>query len=204
MASLTRKFLASVGCEEDKIDLILEKYTEVLTEIKDERDKYKADAEKLPEVQKQLDELKEKVANDDGEARIAEANKKYEALEKQFNDFKADITAKQTKATKESAKKAMLKDIGVADKFIDLIMKASADDIDSYEFEEDGKTVKDAEKKKEAYKNSYADFIEKKGIVGAPQNTPPASNGGSTATSRAAELFKQHTENMYGTKSKED
>ena len=65
MASFTRKFLASLGLEENTIDTIVDKHTEVLTEIKDERDKYKEEATKLPEIQNQLEELKKQVEGED-------------------------------------------------------------------------------------------------------------------------------------------
>lgn len=200
--ALTRKFLSALAIEEEKAEQIISAHVETVDSLKADRDKYKAEAEKLPDVQKELDELKKK-QGDNGEAKIAEAQKKYADLEKEFNDFKADIKAKESKAKKESAKKAILKEIGVSDKFIDLIMKASSDDVEGFEFEEDGKTVKDADKKKEAYKTSYADFIEKKGSEGANPATPPASNGGVNPTTRAAELFKKHSAEMYGNK-KED
>ena len=65
MASLTRKFLASIGLEEDKIDIVVEKHNEVLTEIKDERDKYKEVAEKIDDLKKENEELKNQVAGED-------------------------------------------------------------------------------------------------------------------------------------------
>lgn len=204
MASLTRKFLEALGVDEKAQDQIMEKHSEVLNEIKTERDKFKEDAEKLPEVQKQLDELKTKVDESGENTALTELQGKYDKLEAEYKSFKADVTSKETKAKKEASKKELLKEAGISDKFIDLIMKASADDIDSYEFDEDGKTVKDADKKKEAYQKAYADFVVKKGTEGAESNNPPASNGGGSAPSRAAELFRKHSAEMYGTKSKED
>lgn len=200
--ALTRKFLGTMGIEEDKIEEIIKAHLETVNPIKEERDKYKADAESLPTVQKELDELKAKMA-DSGEDALKALKAKYDKLDKEFKDYKSDVTAKETRANKESAKKALLKEAGIAEKYIDIIMKASSDDVDGLVFEEDGKTIKDADKIKEGYKTTYADFIVKKEAQGATVTNPPSSNGGSTAPSRAAELFKKHSENLYG-KAKED
>lgn len=201
--ALTRKFLSALAIEEEKAEQIISAHSETVDALKADRDKYKADAEKLPSIQKELDELKAKQDNGDGNEALTKLQEKYDNLDKEYKAYKSDVSAKETKAKKESAKKALLKEAGIADKFIDLIMKASADDIDSIEFDEDGKTIKDADKKKDDYKKAYADFITEKKTVGADQNNPPASNGGTPAVSRAAELFKKHSAEMYGNK-KED
>ena len=56
--ALTRKFLSALGIEADKVDEIINAHAETVNALKEERDNYKADAEKLPAVQKELDELK--------------------------------------------------------------------------------------------------------------------------------------------------
>ena len=45
--AFTRKFLSALGIEADKVDQIIDAHTEVTDALKSERDKYKADAEKL-------------------------------------------------------------------------------------------------------------------------------------------------------------
>lgn len=175
MASLTRKFLASIGLEEDKIDLIIEKHNEVCTELKDERDKYKEEAEKLPAVQKELDELKSKTAGDDP------YKDKYEELKKEYDNFKADTEAKEVNAKKESAFRHMLKDIGIADKRIDTVLKVS--DVDKIELGDDG-VIKDAEALKAKLKEEWSDFISTSKTEGAPSANPPSNNGGKTTMTK--------------------
>lgn len=169
MASLTRKYLAGIGIEEDKIDLIIDKHNEVLTEIKDERDKYKEDSEKLPEVQKQLDQYKE--AEKKGEKDPYKV--KYEALKEDFEEFKRGVTAKETTAKKESAYTKLLKEAGVSEKRIASILKVS--DLDSVELDDEG-NAKDADKLKEAIKTEWSDFIQTPGTKGASVTNPPANN----------------------------
>ena len=60
--ALTRKFLSALGIDADKVDEIINAHTETVDALKNERDKYKADAEKLPEVTRELTSLKETVA----------------------------------------------------------------------------------------------------------------------------------------------
>ena len=172
MASLTRKFLASIGIEDEKIDLIVEKHNEVLTEIKDERDKYKADAEKLPETEKELSSLKEKMAGNDP------YKEKFEALQKEYEGFKADVESKQTTAKKENAFRHILKDIGIPEKRIDTIVKVS--DINGIELTENG--IKDEETLKESLKKEWSDFITTTKVEGANSANPPASAGKTTMT----------------------
>ena len=47
---------SDVILRDDKIDTIMEEHVSVTDALKKERDGFKADAEKLPEIQKQLDE----------------------------------------------------------------------------------------------------------------------------------------------------
>ena len=51
--AMTRKFLKAMGIEEEKIEQIIEAHTETVNALKEERDKFKGDAEKLPTVQKE-------------------------------------------------------------------------------------------------------------------------------------------------------
>ena len=64
--ALTRKFLAALGIEADKVDEIITAHTETVDALKHERDTFKADAEKLPTVQQELDDLKNEAAKNGG------------------------------------------------------------------------------------------------------------------------------------------
>lgn len=172
MASLTRKFLASIGIEEDKIDLIVEKHNEVLTEIKDERDKLKEDAAKLPDIEKELNTLKSQVSGTDS------YKDKFEALQKEYDDFKADVESKQTTAKKESAFRNILKDIGIPEKRIDSVVKVS--DINGIELDGDG--IKDVETLKESLKKEWSDFITTTKVEGVASANPPSTTGKTTMT----------------------
>lgn len=175
--ALTRKALATMGIEEDKIDQIIEMHTGVTTDLKTELDKYKAKADELESVQKELDELKETVAkNSDDPYKV-----KFEEIKEEFEKYKADVTAKETTAKKESAYKKLLIEAGVGEKYVNSLMKVSSDVIDGIELDEDGK-VKDTDKLVEGVKENWADFIVEAKPKGTDTPTPPANNGGSGMT----------------------
>lgn len=190
--ALTRKFLTALGIEADKIDEIIENHTATVDALKNERDQYKLDAEKLPGIQKELDELEE----------AAEKNKnnpykaQYEDLKAEYDSYKADVEAKDVKAKKTEAYRKLLKDAKVSEKRIDSILRVS--DIDKLELDNDG-ALKDIDNLKKSVETEWADFIVTEGSKGADTPTPPAGDGNNGRTpSRAAQIAAQYAKNLYG------
>lgn len=177
--AFTRKFLSAMGIEADKVDEIINAHIEVVDGLKEERDNFKKDAEKLADVEKELTKAKEKLAkNGEGET---VAKEDYDKLKKEYDDYKADITAKNTRTEKENAFRELLKSVGVSEKRFNAIIKVS--DIDSLELDKDGK-IKDAEKHTENVKSEWADFIETTTTKGANTANPPANNGKGTGKTK--------------------
>lgn len=163
--ALTRKLLKGMGLNEEQIDSIIDAHTDTVDGLKKDINKYKEDAEKLPTVQKELDDLK--AAGDGG------YKEKYEKEHQAFEDFKQAQTAKETKQAKEKAYTAFLKENGVSEKRIPAILKVT--DLNTVELE--GDKVKDADNKlAESVKTEWADFIETSNTGGANTATPPANN----------------------------
>lgn len=177
--AFTRKFLSAMGIEADKVDEIINAHIEVVDGLKEERDNFKKDAEKLADVQKQLNKANEKLAkNGEGETVSKED---YDKLKKEYDDYKADITAKNTRTEKENAFRELLKSVGVSEKRFNAIIKVS--DIDGLELDKDGK-IKNAEKHTETIKSEWADFIETTTTRGADTANPPANNGKGTGKTK--------------------
>lgn len=168
--SLTRKFLTALGIEAEKIDEIINAHTETVDGLKATIAEYKANAEKLPGVQKELNDLKE--ANGKDSYKV-----KYEAVKEDFENYKKDVAAKETKATKSNAYRTLLKEAGVSEKRIDAVLKVS--DVDSIELDEKG-AIKDSASLKKSIVDEWADFIEKSDVKGANVANPPTGNGGGT------------------------
>lgn len=170
--AFTRKFLSAMGIDAEKVDEIINAHIEVVDGLKEERDNFKKDAEKLADVQKQLDKANDKLAkNGEGET---VAKEDYDKLKQEYDDYKADITAKNTRTEKENAFRELLKSVGVSEKRFNAIIKVS--DIDGLELDKDGK-IKDADERTNNIKTEWADFIETTTTHGAKTANPPANNG---------------------------
>lgn len=163
--AILSKYGVAVENLETAAEEICGRHSVVTDSLKKERDQFRADAESLPKIQKELDELKAK--GDDG------YKKKYEDEHAAFEKYKGEQTAKETKSAKSAAYRELLKSAGVSEKRIDAILKVS--DIDAVELAEDGK-VKDAEKLTETIKTEWADFIVATQTQGAQTSNPPANN----------------------------
>ncbi len=187
--ALTRKFLSAMGIEPEKIDQIIEAHTETTEALKKERDSYKENAEKLAEVQTELDGLKTKSQTD------STYKEKYTAEHKAFEDFKKEVETKEIKLTKEKAYRELLKKAGISDKRLDAIMKVT--NVDEMEADEKGafKKVEELEKK---IKEEWSDFIETKQQKGAEVQTPPANNGGNAGNDRVSQLTQKWHAALYG------
>lgn len=193
--ALTRKFLASKGIEADVIDEIIAAHTETVSALKDEVDKlekYKHDSAKLKEVQKELDELKSK------QGETEDADSKLAALQKEFDDYKADIERKQTREAKETAYKEILKDAGIPEKHFAKILKYS--DVDGIELTKEGK-AKSASEILKTVKEEWSDHVETTETVGAKTSTPPTDGKGEQKydTSAALKRVAQFNAERYGT-----
>jgi len=165
---LTRKFLAALGIESDKVDEIINAHAETVNGLKEEAENYKADAEKLATVQKELETLKKSTAGKD-----------YDKLAKEFEDYKAEIAAKETRAAKEKAYRDALKDSNLTDRGIEKAIKFA--DWDKIELEDDG-TLKGAKDHVKAAREEWAEYVSKTTTDGAKTPTPPANTGGKVLT----------------------
>lgn len=205
--SLTRKLLTAMGIEAEKVDEIIQAHMETVDGLKGEleeaqkaRDQYKKDADKLPKVQKELDEIKKEDGNNAYQVKYDALKEDYDKLKGEFDTYKSDIQAKETKATKEKAYRSMLKEIGVAEKRIDAVLKVT--NLDEIELDEKGAVKGEA---KEAAKTEWSDFIVTEGSQGASTATPPANNGGeSKKTGIAAKIAAEYHDSLYGKVQKEE
>lgn len=166
--ALTRKFLTALGIEAEKIEEIITAHTETVDALKEQRDAYKTDAEKLPAVQKELNNLK---AETDGQDSW---KLKYDAVKEEFDNYKTEQKQKETEAAKRTAYRQLLKDAGVSEKRIDSVLRVSK--LDDLKLDKEGK-IADADKVTNAIKEEWADFISTEGTKGAETATPPNNSG---------------------------
>lgn len=174
--AFTRKFLAALGIDADKVDEIISAHTEVTDALKQERDKYQADADKLAGVQQELDTLK---ASADG---VDAWEEKYNALKQEFDSYKADKAAEAAAATKRAAYREMLEGAGIAPKHIAAILKVA--DVNGVEIGEDGK-IANTDDVAQSITNDWAGFIPATKTAGVDTPAPPANTGGNALTKDA-------------------
>ena len=151
----------------------------------------------------EIDNLKEKVQTAEDSVTTAEKwKKKYEDEVSKFEDYKKEQAAKSTRESKSKAYNELLKEVGIADKWLGRATKGVS--FDELELDEDGK-FKNADKLKESIKAEWGDCIVSEGSEGAKTPTPPANNGreGGKGPSRAAQIAQQYHDDLYG-KLKED
>lgn len=186
--AITRKLLKGMGLTEEQQDTIIEAHTDTVNGLKADIDRYKADAEKLPGVQKELDDLKGK--GDDG------YKAKYESEHKAFEDYKKTVDAEKTTAAKEKAVESVLKKIGVSEKRLQSVAKLAKADglLDALELNDDG-AVKEADKLEKSLKDSYSEYITTTSTKGADTPTPPANSGGANLT--MADIYKKDEKGRY-------
>lgn len=180
--ALTRAMLKGMGLTEEQVSAIIEEHTNVTTSLKDQIKAYKDDAEKLPDVQKELDKLKE------GDSAW---QKKYEDEHQAYEDYKKDVAGKERSASIRSAYKKLLEGAKLDKDYIDTVMEATK--FDGMDLGEDG-GLKDSEKLTESIKTKWAKFITTESQQGAHVDNPPGGNGGGNgANPRAAELAKKYS-----------
>lgn len=164
--AFTRKALKGMNLSDDVVDALIEMHVESTEVIKADRDKFKADAEKLQIVQKKLDELE--AAGDGG------YKEKYEKEHADFEKYKADQTAKETKASKEKAVRAFFESKGIKGKNLEIAIRASHAEIDGIEM--DGEKIKDSSALESLVSGDLSHMVETSTTTGASTSTPPANN----------------------------
>jgi hypothetical protein len=151
---LTRKLLKGMGLTDEQVDTIIEAHTDTVDGLKADVTRYKADAEKLPGVQKQLDDLK--AAGDGG------YKEKYEKEHSAFEAFKTDITAKESKAAKERAVRAYFESKNITGANLDLAMRGCGEEMSALEL--DGEKIKDTKSLDALVDGTYKSLVSKPAV----------------------------------------
>lgn len=179
--AVTRKKLKGMGLTDEQVEAVIEDHLETVNGLQAQIDTYKADAEKLPGVQKELDELK---AADGG------YKAKYEKEHSDFDQYKKDVAAKETAATTERLFRAELTALGITGKRADAIIRAT--DLSTIKVK-DG-ALEDAKSVQKSIKDDWAEFIPTTHTVGANTPTPPGNMGGRLTK---ADIYKKDDKGRY-------
>ena len=108
-------------------------------------------------------------------------SEEYKALKADFDKYKAEVAEKETKAAKEAAYRAILKDANLSEKGIEKAIKYA--EWDKIELGADGK-LKNANDHIKAAREEWAEYVTTTTTTGAKTSTPPANNGGKTGKTK--------------------
>nr|DAG79197.1 MAG TPA: minor structural protein [Caudoviricetes sp.] len=174
--ALTRAFLKSMTLTDEQVSAIIEEHSATVTGLKGEITKYKEDAEKVPDLQKKLEDYEK----DDWKG-------KYEKEHADFEGYKTEQDKKASYNAKEAAYKKMLEDSGVSSKVINLALKASKETIDNLKIGADGK-FENATEVEKGIKEAYADYITTETTHGANVSNPPGGEPGKMTKKEIMEI----------------
>lgn len=166
--ALTRKSLKAMNLTEEQVESVIEMHLEVKNELEKQIETYKADAQKLPTVEKELNDLKKGDGKD--------YKKLYEDEKAAHSKTKFDYEAKETASTREKLFRGRLTEIGITGKRADQIVKLT----DMTQFEIENGAYKDADAVDTHIRTEYSEFVPEKGKKGADVATPPGKAGGKT------------------------
>lgn len=173
----------------DAVQKIMDGHVTSINALREERDGYKADAEKLPGVQRELDDLKAKGDQD--------WQQKYEKEHIDFEAYKTKVQEDKVLSQKTELYRNVLKECNVGERQIANILKVSGDAISKLVIK-DGK-LDNVDALKESIKNEWSGFIMTEQKKGAEVDTPPGNNGGGKPEeSRAAKIAAEYHKNLYG------
>lgn len=178
--AFTRSFLNATGLTEEQVKAVMEEHVSVVDALKADRDKFKADAEKLPGVQKELDDLK------GGE----NWKQKFEDEHKSFEDFKAKTAHEAEAAKVRAAYRKLLIEEKIGEKWLDRVMETA--DISSMKLDKDG-NLTDMDKLKEALDKKWGDVKTTVTQKGADVDKPPQT-GKATVTKEQILAIKDSAE----------
>lgn len=181
--AFTRNWLKGLSLTDEQISAIIEEHTSVTDALKAQRDSYKTEADKLPTVQKELDDLK------NGE----DFKAKYETEHQAFEDYKTQMAQKEQTEKVRAAYKKLLTDERIKEDRLDMVMRHT--DFSAMKLDKDG-NLENVDALKKEIGDEWGIFkvtTEKRKQEVA---TPPSGNESGSGAGRARELYIERMKKM--------
>lgn len=169
----SRSFLKSIGLTDEQVTAVMDEHVSVTDALKQQRDAFKADAEKVPALNQQIAALE---AEKGYKKRYEDEHTAHEALKQKIVD---DEAAAKVKA----AYRQLLVDEKISEKHLDAVLRAT--DFSGIKLGKDGKLENENDLRENA-KKEWSDFIVTTSERGAHVSTPPA---GGKAVKTKEEIF---------------
>ena len=180
--ALTRKMLEALGVEEKAVDQIIDAHIEVVNGLKDKLKAAEENAGKSAEAMKELEDLKK-----------GDYKARYEKEHKEYEEYKKSVTAKETKAAKETAVKAYFEGKNITGKNLEIALRGSRDEIDALDLDEGG-NIKDTKALDALVAGTFAGLVVSQQKQGAPKTTPPGGGNPTVLTKQEIMKIKDTTE----------
>lgn len=182
--ALTRKMLKGMGLSEEQADTIIEAHTETVDGLKEKLKAAEDKAKTADDLQKELDDLKSNGGPD--------YKAKYEKEHSDFEAFKSDVTAKETKAAKEKAARAYFEAKNITGNNLAIALRGAKDEISGIELDDKG-GIKDSKALDALVDGEFASLVVKSSARGANTATPPGSKTGGGSMTKAEILAIKDT-----------
>ena len=174
--ALTRKMLKGMGLSEEQADTIIEAHTETVDWLKEKLKTADDKAKTVDDLQKELDGLKANSGSD--------YKAKYEKEHSDFEAFKSEVTAKETKAAKEKAARAYFEAKNITGNNLAIALRGAKDEISGIELDDKG-GIKDSKTLDALVAGEFASLVVKSSARGAATATPPGSKSSGAPMTRA-------------------
>ncbi len=187
--ALSRKMLKAMGIEDEKIDQIIEAHSETVDSLTGKVSASKADAGKVGELQKQLEQAQKDLsaAQQDG------WKDKHDKVKKEFDEYKNGIAAKEAQAAKEKAVRAYYESKNITGKNLDIAMLGSSQVISRVELDDNGK-LGSTEALDSLVAGTFSGLVGRAETLGANTAHPPANNGGKLTKE---DIYKKDDKGRY-------
>ena len=180
--ALTRKMLEALGVEEKAVEQIIDAHIEVVNGLKDKLKAAEENAGKSAEAMKELEDLKK-----------GDYKARYEKEHKEYEEYKKSVTAKETKAAKETAVKAYFEGKNITGKNLEIALRGSRDEIEALDLDESG-NIKDTKALDALVAGTFAGLVVSQQKQGAPKTTPPGGGNPTVLTKQEIMKIKDTTE----------
>lgn len=197
--SITRKMLKGMGLSEEQQDTILEAHGEQVEGLQAQVQQARQAAERAEQLEQQLQAAQAELeaAKQDG------WKDRHDALQRQFDQYKAEVAAKESQAQKLEAARRYYQGKHITGKALEIAIRGSGAEIGALELE-DGK-IKDASALDALVQGDFAGLVSQTQVRGAEvENPPPAPSEGRQANSQAARIAADYIRDHYGETRKEN
>lgn len=169
--SITIKKLLAMDISKEKADQILADHIESITGLTETRDRYKAEMDRLKDVEKELASARAEVES------LKAADERLRAITAEYNEYKTQAESKLSLISKQGAFRKMLTKANLPEKITEMIIKTQ--NFDDIEIDEKGQIKTETDILK-SIDTEWADYKIQTTETGVKTPQPLNNTGGNT------------------------